>query len=217
MLSAEGLTLRYGHQLVLREVSIGVETGEIRAILGGNAAGKTSLLRAVAGLARPERGRVTFAGADITRLRPDLRVHRGLAFSPAERQLFPDMTVRENLEMGAFARHAQGDDLSGELDMIWDLFPVLADRQAQRAGSLSGGEQKMVSIGRALMSRPRLLMLDEPSLGLAGGMKETMAHALQALRQAGLTILLTEQDVALAGRLADRVLTLERGRVVRHD
>lgn len=217
MLSAEGLRLRYGHQLVLDDVDIDVPAGEITAILGGNAAGKTSLLRALAGLERPTRGRVVFQDSDITSLRPDLRVQRGLAFSPAERQLFPEMTVRENLEMGAFARHSSGNNPSPQLTFVWELFPVLEDRQSQRAGSLSGGEQKMVAIGRALMSRPELLMLDEPSLGLAGKMKETMAHALAALREANLTVLLTEQDVALAARLADRALMLERGRVADHD
>jgi len=218
MLSADGLTLRYGHQLVLDDVSINVINGEIRAILGGNAAGKTSLLRALAGLEHPERGRIVFRDSDVTRLRADLRVQRGLAFSPAERQLFPEMTVRENLQMGAFARDAEGAlECEEDLTMIWELFPILQDREAQRAGSLSGGEQKMAAIGRALMSRPKLLMLDEPSLGLAGRMKETMAHALAALRQMDLTILLTEQDVALAERLADRATFLERGQVVDRD
>lgn len=217
MLSAEELTLRYGHQLVLDDVSLDVVDGEIRAILGGNAAGKTSLLRALAGLERPERGWIVFRDAEITRLRPDLRVKRGLAFSPAERQLFPEMTVLENLEMGAFARRSPPNETSPDLDMAWQLFPALAERQDQRAGSLSGGEQKMVAIGRALVSQPKLLMLDEPSLGLAGSMKETMAQALAALRQMEMTVLLTEQDVALAERLADRATVIERGRVVERD
>ena len=217
MLSADGVTLRYRHQLVLDDVSVDVPTREITAILGGNAAGKTSLLRVVAGLERPELGHVRFQDVDITRLRPDLRVRRGLAFSPADRQLFPEMTVLENLQMGTFARTSDQAPAEDDLALIWDLFPVLHERRTQRAGSLSGGEQKMVAIGRALMSRPHLLMLDEPSLGLAGRMKETMARALAALREVDLTVFITEQDVALAQRLADRVLTLERGRIVDHD
>jgi len=217
MLSAEGLTLHYGHQRVLDEVDLDVARGEILAVLGGNAAGKTTLLRALAGLARPERGRLIFQQRDITQLGAHRRVGRGLAFAPAERQLFPEMTVRENLEMGTFARGALGDVTADDLMEVVELFPVLGERQGQRAGSLSGGEQKMVAIGRALLSRPTLLMLDEPSLGLAGEMKATMAEALQALAQTELTVLLTEQDVALAARLADRALTLERGRVVQDD
>ncbi len=217
MLSAEGLTLHYGHQLVLDDVAIEVATGEILAVLGGNAAGKTTLLRALAGLARPDRGRVVFVGEDITPLPAHRRVGRGLAFGPAERQLFPEMTVRENLEMGMFAHGPQATLTAEAMAEVVELFPVLGERQGQRAGSLSGGEQKMVAIGRALLSRPTLLMLDEPSLGLAGEMKATMAEALQALAQTDLTVLLTEQDVALAASLADRALTLERGRVVHRD
>ncbi len=217
MLSAEGLTLHYGHQLVLDEVAIDVAQGEIQAVLGGNAAGKTTLLRALAGLARPQRGRVCFRDEDITSLPAHRRVGRGLAFGPAERQLFPEMTVRENLEMGTFAHGPHATLTDKALAEVVELFPVLGDRERQRAGSLSGGEQKMVAIGRALLSRPSLLMLDEPSLGLAGEMKTTMARALQALAETDLTVLLTEQDVALAARLADRAMTLERGRVVDHD
>lgn len=217
MLSAERLTLHYGQQLVLDDVTVDVAQGEILAVLGGNAAGKTTLLRALAGLARPERGRVVFQQRDITHLGPHRRVGRGLAFAPAERQLFPEMTVRENLEMGTFAHGPDATVTDEALAAVVELFPVLGDREHQRAGSLSGGEQKMVAIGRALLSRPRLLMLDEPSLGLAGEMKVTMAAALQALKQMDLTVLLTEQDVALASRLADRAMRLERGRVVDDD
>ncbi|MFB6286174.1 MAG: ABC transporter ATP-binding protein [Candidatus Bipolaricaulia bacterium] len=216
MLSAEGLTLHYGHQRVLDEVGVEVAQSEILAVLGGNAAGKTTLLRALAGLARPERGRVRFRDEDITPLPAHRRVARGLAFGPAERQLFPEMTVRENLEMGTFAHGPDATLTDEDLAEVVELFPVLGDRERQRAGSLSGGEQKMVAIGRALLSRPSLLMLDEPSLGLAGEMKATMARALQALAETDLTVLLTEQDVALAARLADRAMTLERGRVVEH-
>lgn len=212
MLSAERLTLRYRHRLVLDDVSLSVEAGSLVALLGGNAAGKTSLLRALAGLERPAPGgRVRFRGRDMTDLRPDERARQGLAFCPAERQLFPAMSVRDNLELGRLA-NPRGE-ARWTLEALCELFPVLPDRMGQRAGSLSGGEQKMVAIGRALLGEPALLMLDEPSLGLAPGLQETLAGAIRSLNAAGLTVLLTEQNVALAERLADRVVVLERGRV----
>jgi len=212
VLSAERITLRYRHRLVLDDVSLTVERGALVALLGGNAAGKTSLLRVIAGLEQPgPGGLVRFRDRDVTAARPDARARLGLAFCPAERQLFPAMSVRENLELGRSARAQETGRWT--LSALYELFPMLPDRLEHRAGSLSGGEQKMVAIGRALLGDPALLMLDEPSLGLAPEMQETLAKAIQALNEAGLTVLLTEQNVALAERLADRVLVLERGRL----
>lgn len=215
MLSVDNVSLRFGHLRVLTDLSLSIQAGEVLAVLGGNAAGKTSLLRVISGLVRPQEGQVLWHGHDITRLGPDVRVRDGLAFCPDERQLFPEMTVYENLEMGLHA-HPKGRSLSVDsaIQPIVELFPILAERAEQRAGSLSGGEQKMVAIGRALLTQPRLLMLDEPSLGLSPEMRETVAHAVVSLHEQGMTILLTEQDVALAQRLAERVLFLERGAIV---
>jgi len=212
VLSVEDVSLRFGHQHVLNGLSLEVEAGQVLALLGGNAAGKTSLLRVIAGLEMPQQGRVRWRGEDITGLRPDARLSRGLVFCPADRQLFPQMTVAENLMMGAYQLQKNADTTE-RLAQVHELFPVLADRRAQRAGSLSGGEQKMVALGRAVMSRPQLLMLDEPSLGLSPEMRETMGQAIRTLHEEDHTILLTEQDVTLAGRLAERIVTIERGRV----
>lgn len=213
MLSVEDVSLRFGHQHVLNRLSLRLHRGELLAMLGGNAAGKTSLLRVIAGLESPQEGRVCLQNDDITDLRPDARLKRGLAFCQAERQLFPEMSVEENLTVGAYCM-SNYDNIAQSLAQVHDLFPILAKRAGQRAGSLSGGEQKMVALGRAVMSQPELLLLDEPSLGLSPAMRETMASAIQALHEEGLTVLMTEQDVTLAGRLAERLVMLERGRVI---
>ena len=213
MLSVEEVSLRFGHQHVLNGLSLQVEAGQMVALLGGNAAGKTSLLRVIAGLEVPQQGRVRWKGEDITGMRPDARLARGLVFCPADRQLFPQMTVAENLMMGAY-RLQKNADTTKRLARVHELFPILVERRAQRAGSLSGGEQKMVALGRAVMSSPQMLLLDEPSLGLSSQMRETMGRAIRTLHTEGLTVLLTEQDVTLAGRLAPRLLTIERGQVI---
>lgn len=213
MLSVENVSLRFGHQHVLHRLSLRLQPGELVALLGGNAAGKTSLLRLIAGLESPQEGRVCWQGSDITDLRPDARLERGLAFCQAERQLFPEMSVEENLTMGAYCR-SDNANISQSLAQVHELFPILAKRASQRAGSLSGGEQKMVALGRTVMSKPELLLLDEPSLGLSPALRQTIAGAIRTLHQEGLTVLMTEQDVTLAGRLAERVVMLERGRVI---
>ncbi len=215
MLQVDKLELNYGPVRVLQGISFDVEAGCIVALLGGNAAGKTSTLRAIAGLVRPHAGRIRFQKEDITALPAHEHPKRGLAYCPAERQLFPEMNVLENLEMGAYPFGRAGRrSLSIALESIYTVFPVLQARARQRAGTLSGGEQKILAIARALISRPKLLLLDEPSLGLAPAMVEQLARAIVGLSADGLTILLAEQNVPLAVELAQRVYFLERGRIV---
>ncbi|HED04139.1 MAG TPA: ABC transporter ATP-binding protein [Candidatus Fraserbacteria bacterium] len=214
MLRVEDLRLDYGPVRVLRGISLRVRPGEIVALLGGNAAGKTTTLRALAGLARPRSGRILLAGRELAGLLPHERLKRGLAYCPAERQLFPEMSVLENLEMGSYiwGRRARRS-FRVSLEPIYGLFPILAERARQRAGSLSGGEQKMLAIGRALLSRPQLLLLDEPSLGLAPVAARQLAQAIKVLNGQGLTIMLVEQNAPLALTIAHRAYLLERGRI----
>lgn len=215
MLRVENLRLHYGSVEVLRGLSLFVKEGEIVALVGGNAAGKTSLLRAIAGVVRPTSGSIYFDGQEITTLATYERARRGVALCEAEKQLFPEMSVRENLEMGALRSHRTGTrELQRALPCLYEIFPALKDRLSQRAGSLSGGERKMVALARELVARPRLLLLDEPSLGLSSQMVETLAHAIAALNARGLTILFAEQNLILAQALAGRVCVLERGRLV---
>lgn len=215
MLQVDKLELNYGPIRVLQAISFEVEANSIVALLGGNAAGKTSTLRAISGLVRPHAGQIRFQKEDITALPVHEHPKRGLAYCPAERQLFPEMSVTENLEMGAYPLgHAVRQALSAMFESVYTVFPALKARARQRAGTLSGGEQKMLAIARALMSRPKLLLLDEPSLGLAPTMVEQLARAIVALNANGLTILLAEQNVPLAVELAQRIYFLERGRIV---
>lgn len=218
MLQVDRLELNYGPVRVLQGISFAVEAGSIVALLGGNAAGKTSTLRAISGLVRPHAGQIYFEKEDITALPAHEHPRRGLAFCPAERQLFPEMSVLENLEMGAYRFGRAGRrSLSAAFESIYAVFPVLKVRTRQRAGTLSGGEQKMLAIARALMSQPKLLLLDEPSLGFAPAMVEQLARVIVGLNADGLTILLAEQNVPLAAELAQRVYSLERGRIVEEE
>jgi branched-chain amino acid transport system ATP-binding protein len=195
-------------------VSLTVRAGEIVALVGANGAGKSTLLRCISGLHRPRSGAITWNGADLASLAPHLVVERGVAQVPEGRHLFADMTVEENLELGAYRPRARAA-FRERLNRIWDLFPRLAERRRQRAGSLSGGEQQMLAIGRALASDPALLMLDEPSLGLAPRVIDAIARSLDTLHRAGLALLLVEQNVQAALALAGRAYVLERGRIVR--
>jgi branched-chain amino acid transport system ATP-binding protein len=195
-------------------VSLTVRAGEIVALIGANGAGKSTLLRCISGLHRPRSGAITWNGADLASLAPHLVVERGVAQVPEGRHLFADMTVEENLELGAYRPRARAA-FRERLNRIWDLFPRLAERRRQRAGSLSGGEQQMLAIGRALASDPALLMLDEPSLGLAPRVIDAIARSLDTLHRAGLALLLVEQNVQAALALAGRAYVLERGRIVR--
>ena len=209
MLEASGLEAGYLGENVVEGVDLRVAAGEAVAVIGSNGAGKTTLFRAICGILAISAGRVHFDGRDITG-RPAHRVARaGLAYVPAERHLFPGMSVRENLLLGAYP----GRPDPSAFELVFDLFPRLKERPKQPAGSLSGGEQQMLAVGRALMSRPRLLMLDEPTTGLAPKLARSAYQALQALKETGVTLLVAEQQVPLALSLADRGYVLENGRV----
>ena len=209
MLEASGLEAGYLGENVVEGVDLRVAAGEAVAVIGSNGAGKTTLFRAICGMLPVSAGRVRFDGRDITG-RPTHRVARaGLAYVPAERHLFPGMSVRENLLLGAYP----GRPDPSVFEFVFHLFPRLKERPKQPAGSLSGGEQQMLAVGRALMSRPRLLMLDEPTTGLAPKLARSAYQALQALKETGVTLLVAEQQVPLALSLADRGYVLENGRV----
>jgi branched-chain amino acid transport system ATP-binding protein len=214
MLHVSGLSVAYGGLHALADVSVDVGEGEFVTIVGPNGAGKTTLLRALSGSVAPASGRITYRGAEVAALRAHARARLGIAHVPEGRRVFPSMTVLENLEMGSFRSAARG--LRDEsLESVYALFPVLRDRRVQLAGSLSGGEQQMLALGRALMARPDLLLLDEPSQGLGPRVVELIFEAIAAIRRARrLTILLVEQRVVEALELCDRGYVLETGRVV---
>ena len=212
LLRLDGLEAGYGDLIAVRDVSLTVEPGELVALIGSNGAGKTTTLRAICGLIRPRRGVVELDGARIDALSPAAIVARGVAHVPEGRQLFPSMTVRDNLELGARtpdSRRRRAETLAE----VYTMFPRLAERHAQLAGTLSGGEQQMAAIGRALMARPRILMLDEPSLGLAPVVVGAIFQNLVTINRNGTTILLVEQNVLRALRLCARAYVLENGTV----
>ena len=215
LLDVAGLSASYGPVRVLHDVSFSLAEGESIAVLGANGAGKSTLLRALSGLMVRRAGTIRFAGREIAALRPDQIVHLGISQVPEGRRLFFPLTVTENLEAGALVlrNSGRGAEVRDAMAMVFDLFPRLAERRAQVSGTLSGGEQQMLAIARALMSRPRLLLLDEPSVGLAPKVIEALFGVLHALKGTGLTILLAEQHVPMALDLADRVLILGLGRV----
>jgi branched-chain amino acid transport system ATP-binding protein len=212
LLTADGVVAGYGEVLVVHGVALRAEEGRITALIGANGAGKTTLMRTIAGVLPLAAGALSFAGRAIDRLRAHGRVEAGLVLVPEGRLIFPDMTVEENLRIGAINRRARRALPEG-LDEVYALFPRLAERRRQTGGTLSGGEQQMLALGRGLMARPRLLLLDEPTLGLAPIMTRLIFETLARLRAAGLTILLAEQDVAQTLTLADHAYVLENGRV----
>ncbi len=212
MLAVEGVDVFYGNAQALWDVSFSVDKGEIVTIIGANGAGKTTTLRMVAGLLRPAKGRVTFEGQDATALPPNQMVARGVVLVPEARQLWPAMTVLENLELGAYLRPARRRRAE-TLERVFAMFPVLEKRIRQKAGTLSGGEQQMCAIGRGLMAQPRLLLLDEPALGLAPLLVKEVFASLSAIREQGVTIVLVEQNVMHALAIADRAFVLETGRI----
>lgn len=212
LLQVADLDLYYGDAQALSDVSLHVDAGEVVAIVGANGAGKSSLIRAIHGIERPARGKVLFDGADITGW-PSWRVcQAGIGHVAEGRQIFPNLTVLENLEMGATPRHARGAEKKN-LEHVHALFPRLAERRSQAAGTLSGGEQQMLAIGRCLMGAPRLVMFDEPSLGLAPAIVQEMFRIVRRLNEEGLTILLVEQNVTASLKIANRAYVLENGRI----
>mgnify|MGYP001770827439 CR=1 FL=1 len=213
LLKLDGVCAGYGDIEVLHEVSLEVAEGEIVALLGANAAGKTTALRVISGLIPVWRGEIYFEERPISRVPPDERVELGIVQVPEGRRLFPFMTVRENLLLGAYNRRARRS-VKANLKRVLELFPVLAEREHQLAGSLSGGEQQMCAIGRALMASPRILLLDEPSLGLAPLVVRQIYGVLPAVRAGGVTAVIVEQNVKEVLGLADRAYVLENGRVV---
>jgi len=215
MLQLEGVHSGYGHVGVLRGIDVSVAAGELVTIIGSNGAGKSTLLKTIVGLVHPTKGRVLYEGHEVRVARPERLVRDGIALVPEGRLLFGPMSVRENLELGAYAvpsRQRRAAVVEG-LERVVSLFPVLGERAGQTAETLSGGEQQMLAVGRALMSRPRLLLLDEPSLGLAPRVIAEIFGVLDALRRQGVTILLVEQDARLALKHADRGYVMRTGRI----
>jgi len=212
LLEIDGVTTRYGGVTALRDVSLDVNEGEIVALLGANGAGKSTMLRTISGLVRASKGQIRFEATTIARRSPHDIVRMGIAHAPEGRRVFARMTVRENLELGAYTRRSRSE-LAEDLERSFALFPRLRDRVEQKAGTLSGGEQQMLAIARAMMSRPKLLMLDEPSLGLAPLLVQTMFAVIEDLNARGTTILLIEQNARQALRIATRGYVLEVGRI----
>ena len=211
MLAADGIHAGYGKLEILHDVSLEVRPGEIVSIIGPNGAGKSTAFKSIVGLLRPRAGTVRFKGQDITGLRPDVVLRRGLAYVPQGRIVFPQMTVLENLEMGAYIERDWAR-VAEALERAYALFPVLAERRKQKAGTMSGGEQQMVAIARALMTTPSLILLDEPSLGLAPRFVALIFDKLAEMRGAGFTLMLVEQNATRALAIADRGYVLELGR-----
>jgi branched-chain amino acid transport system ATP-binding protein len=213
LLMVDGVKVSYGAIQALKGVTLKVGKGEVVALIGANGAGKTSTLRAVSGMLKPVGGRITFAGEDTTGAKAHNLVPRGMAHAPEGRGIFPNLTVLENLELGAYLRD-DADGIAADLEKSYALFPKLKERRKQQAGTLSGGEQQMLAIARALLSRPKLLLLDEPSLGLAPQVTETIFRNLRDVNAAGVSILLVEQNAHLALNFAHYGYVLETGEVV---
>ncbi|MDV3277611.1 MAG: ABC transporter ATP-binding protein [Nitrososphaerales archaeon] len=212
LLEVSGLTVSYGAAQALWDVSFSVKRGELVVLVGSNGAGKTTSLRSVQGMLKPKSGKVTFCSKDITRLAANKVTALGLSLVPEGRGLFTTMTVEENLQLGAFNKRAR-KRLKENFSSAYELFPILKERRKQRAGSLSGGEQQMLAIGRGLMSDPEMLMLDEPSLGLAPIVVSKVFEVLEGLKESGLTILLVEQNMEASLAIADRGYLLDNGRI----
>jgi branched-chain amino acid transport system ATP-binding protein len=216
LLSVNELEAYYGRIRALKGVSLNVPEGGIVALLGANGAGKTTTLRVVSGLMRPARGMVEFDGRRVDRVSAEQLVRLGIAHVPEGRQIFPDLTVRENLRLGAYTRQ-DGSAIAEDLQRVYQHFPILDQRSGQLAGTLSGGEQQMLAIGRALMAKPRLLLMDEPSLGLAPRLVKEIFRIIEEIRASGTTVLLVEQNVHMALTVADYGYVLESGRVALAD
>ena len=212
MLEVTDLRVSYGHIEALKGVTMQVAEGEAVTVIGANGAGKSTFLKTLAGILKPRKGEILFEGTAVSGTSSAQMVKRGVAMVPEGRHVFPQMSVRENLELGAYYRRDR-PAVREDMENVFDLFPILRERISQRGGSLSGGQQQMLAIGRALMSRPRLLMLDEPSLGLAPAIVQQLGRLIADLNRTGTTILLVEQNARMALRLADRAYVLANGRV----
>src|ERR687884_956278 len=213
LLEVENIHSYYGHIHALRGVSLRVDEGEVVTLIGSNGAGKTTTLRSIHGILTPREGRIVFRGEEIQGKPAHDMIKKGIAQSPEGRRIFSRMTVLENLEMGAYHR-SDHDGIQEDMDRVYDLFPRLKERVKQEAGTMSGGEQQMLAIGRALMSRPKLLLLDEPSMGLAPVLVERIFQTIQEINQQGTTILLVEQNANVALEIATRGYVLETGKIV---
>jgi branched-chain amino acid transport system ATP-binding protein len=215
LLTISGLTSHYGRICALDSIDLSVDVGELVALVGANGAGKTTLLRTISGVHPASGGSIHLDGADITRLPPDGRVRLGITQVPEGRQVFGPMAVEDNLRLGAYTRRS--DEAEEALERVYGNFPILRERRHQAANTLSGGEQQMLAISRALMAQPRLLLLDEPSMGLAPKLVEEIFQTIHAMREAGTTIFLVEQNAYMALSVADRGYVLETGRIVLAD
>jgi branched-chain amino acid transport system ATP-binding protein len=216
MLKAEGISASYGRVRVLKDINMSVENGQIVCLVGANGAGKSTLLKVISGIVPAANGKFLFEGKDITNRKPDFIVKAGLSHVPEGRQIFADLTVRQNLLLGSYVHKLPKQEMTRLFDSVFDLFPILKSRLMQKAGTMSGGEQQMLAIGRGLMSQPKLLLLDEPSLGLAPLMVETILKVIQNLRSTGISILLVEQNVNAALQISDRAYVMETGSIVTH-
>ena len=211
-LKIEDLKINYGGIEAVKGISLDVPEGKIITLIGANGAGKSSTLRSISGLVRPKSGKIIFNGEDITSKDPTHIVTKGITLVPEGRKIFPDLTVKENLKIGAYLRN---DDISGDLKWVYELFPRLKEREWQAGGTLSGGEQQMLAVGRALMSRPKLIMMDEPSLGLAPIVVQDIFKIIKTVNEQGITVLLIEQNANMALQTADYVYVLETGRITK--
>jgi len=214
LLTAEGLEIAYGEIPVCRDITLHVDEGEIVTLLGANGAGKSTTLRAIAGALLPRAGSIQFRGLDVTQLPSHERTLLGMALVPEGRRVFPFSTVRENLELGAFKHRKDGGKVRRLIDKIFDMFPRLRERAGQNAGTLSGGEQQMLAVGRAMMSEPQLICLDEPSLGLAPLIVRDIFHTIKAINDGGTSVLLVEQNARYALETASRGYVLQTGEVI---
>jgi branched-chain amino acid transport system ATP-binding protein len=212
LLRLEGINTYYGQMHILQDVNLAIGEGELVCLLGGNASGKSTTLKTILGLVPPRSGSVVLGGEDVTGFTTARRIERGMAIVPENRRLFGPMTVLENLEMGAYLRPRA--DLSDDLDRVYETFPLLAERRKQLAGTLSGGEQQMVAMGRALMARPKLLLMDEPSMGLAPILVERSFEIIAQVHDAGVALLVVEQNANVSLSIADRGYVLSTGRIV---
>lgn len=211
-LKIEDLKINYGGIEAVKGISLDIPEGKIITLIGANGAGKSSTLRAISGLVRPKSGKIVFNGEDITSKDPTQIVTKGITLVPEGRKIFPDLTVKENLKIGAYLRN---NDISGDLKWVYELFPRLKEREWQAGGTLSGGEQQMLAVGRALMSRPKLIMMDEPSLGLAPIVVQDIFKIIKTVNEQGITVLLIEQNANMALQTADYAYVLETGRITK--